>query len=238
MWLINKSAHVSVGQPPKSHQGDCRPGFTGPDCDIITDICLAKDPCENYGVCESKENSFICNCPIHFTGDVCQFSAPIDYVSQYKGDGYIELNQSALINSPNEKEVVIALLFTTKQSNGLLAWYGQNKGETYADQDFLALAIVDGYLEFSFRLNSEEAVIKNIHNRVDDGIRHIVIIKRSGNQASLDLDNFTLHGESRPTERQISHLPGNVFIGMFAWIDTCSAIAVSMFSFHFNLDSN
>lgn len=94
-------------------------------------------------------------------------------------------------------------------------------GEAYANQDFLALAIVDGYLEFSFRLNSEEEVIRST-SRVDDGKRHIVIIKRSGNQASLDLDNFTLHGESRPTERQISHLPGNIFVGMF-----CIANAVN-----------
>lgn len=117
--------------------------------------------------------------------------------------------------------MVVALLFSTKQPSGLLAWYGQNMGEAYANQDFLALAIVDGYLEFSFRLNSEEEVIKST-SRVDDGKRHIVIIKRSGNQASLDLDNFTLHGESRPTERQISHLPGNIFIGMF-----CIANAVN-----------
>lgn len=147
---------------------------------------------------------------------MCQFSSPIEYRSQYKGDGYIELNQSAVVNSPAEFEIVIAFLFSTSQPNGLLAWYGQNKGEAYADQDFLALAVVDGYLEFSFRLNSEEAVIKNIHKRVDDGKRHIVIIKRSGNQASLDLDSFPLQGESRPTERQKSHLPGNIFIGMFA----------------------
>lgn len=213
----DESVHVSIGQPPKSHRGDCRSGYTGPDCDEITDICLAKDPCENYGICEVKENTFVCNCPIHFTGDVCQFSSPIDYTSQYKGNGYIELNQSALINSPAEKDVVIAILFTTTQPNGLLIWYGQNKGEAYADQDFLALAIVDGYLEFSFRLNSEEAIIKNIRNRVDEGKRHIAIIKRSSNQASLDLDSFTLHGESRPTERQISQLPGNIFIGMFVF---------------------
>lgn len=215
-WSINLSVPVSsVGQPPKSHQGDCRPGYTGADCYEITDICLAKDPCENYGICEAKENSYVCNCPIHFTGNVCQFNSPVEYTSQYKGDGYIELNQSALINSPAEKDVVIAFLFSTKQPNGLLAWYGQNKGEAYANQDFLALAVVDGYLEFSFRLNSEEAIIRNSKNRVDDGKRHIVIIKRTGNQATLDLDSVTSTGESRPTEREISHLPGNIFIGMF-----------------------
>lgn len=177
---------------------------------------MANDPCENNGICEPKDNIYICNCPIQYTGDNCQITAPISFSSQFKGHGYIELNQSALVKSPTEKDVLIAILFSTKQPNGLLAWYGQQKRETYADQDFLAVAVVDGYLEFSFRLNSEEAVIKNIHTRVDQGSRHIAIIKRSGNQASLELDTFTLHGESRPTNRDISHLPGNIFIGMFS----------------------
>lgn len=180
----------------------------------MIDICLAHDPCENNGICEARGTSFICNCPIHFTGDVCQHSAPIEFSSQYKGNGYIELNRTSLVKSIDEKDILIAILFSTSEPNGLIVWYGQNKGQSYNGQDFVALALVDGFLEFSFRLNSEEAVIKNVNTRVDDGKRHIAIIKRNGNQASLELDNLSSYGESRPTERQESHLPGNVFIGM------------------------
>lgn len=91
-------------------------------------------------------------------------------------------------------------------------WYGQNKGEAYSGQDFLALALVDGYLEFSFRLNSEESSVKSA-SRVDNNNRHIAIIKRSGNQASLAVDNLSSYGESRPTNQQESFIPGNLFIG-------------------------
>lgn len=106
----------------------------------------------------------------------------------------------------------MALLFSTHEPNGLLAWYGQPKGEVYSGQDFIALAIVDGFLEFSFRLDGEESFIKS-NSRVNDGKRHIVVITRNSHRASLELDNFTVHGESTPGTREHSYLPGNLFIG-------------------------
>lgn len=118
-----------------------------------------------------------------------------------------------MVKSATEKDVLIAVLFSTSHPNGLLLWYGQNKNEQYNGQDFVALAIVEGFLEYSFRLNSEETLIKNVYSRVDDGVRHVAIIKRSGNQASLELDGLSLHGESRPTNKKESFLPGNTFIG-------------------------
>lgn len=131
----------------------------------------------------------------------------------FKGNGYLELNRSAVVKSANENEVLIAVLFSTSQPNGLLIWYGQKKSEQYNGQDFVALAIVEGFLEYAFRLNSEETLIKNVYSRVDDGVRHVAIIKRTGNQASLELDGLSLHGESRPTNKKESYMPGNTFIG-------------------------
>lgn len=58
---------------PNEANAKCRPGFTGPRCETITDICLAQDPCENGGQCQANGTSFVCNCPIHFTGDHCQY---------------------------------------------------------------------------------------------------------------------------------------------------------------------
>jgi len=160
-----------------------------------------------------EENSFICNCPIHYTGDVCQYSAPVEFSTQYKGNGYVELNSSVISPSPISKDVLLAVLFSTTQPNGLLVWYGQNKGETFQGQDFVALALVDGFVEFAYRLNNQEEIIRNQHSRVNDGKRHIAIMKRSGNQGTLELDSIVVHGESRPSDKNESYLPGNLFIG-------------------------
>ncbi|XP_037037177.1 basement membrane-specific heparan sulfate proteoglycan core protein isoform X11 [Bradysia coprophila] len=191
----------------------CRPGYSGPNCDQVQDVCIANDPCENDGVCRPKGDDFQCDCPVGYTGDICQHHSSISLACHMKGNGYIELNRSSIVNGPVQKEILIALLFSTTHPNGLLFWYGQNKQESYNGQDFVALAVVDGYLEYSFRLNSEEAMIKNIQTRVDEGGRHIAIIKRTGNQASLELDGLTSYGESRPTDKLESNLPGHLFLG-------------------------
>ncbi|XP_031635070.1 basement membrane-specific heparan sulfate proteoglycan core protein isoform X6 [Contarinia nasturtii] len=191
----------------------CKPGYSGYNCEIVVDACLAHDPCENNGICESKDNTYVCNCPIHFTGEVCQHSAPIEFSSQYKGNGYIELNSSALVKGSTEKDILLAVLFSTTESNGLLVWYGQNKGVAYDGQDFIALAVVDGFLEFALRLDGEETSVKNDNTRVDDGSRHIAVLQRNGNRATLELDNFSVHGETVKTSRNYTYLPGNIFIG-------------------------
>lgn len=191
----------------------CHPGYSGMNCEEVVNACLAHDPCENNGICESKGNSYICNCPIHFTGDTCQYHIPIDFSSHYKGNGYIELNSSVLVKSPREAEILLAFLFTSTESNGLLAWYGQNKGEAYNGQDFIALAVVDGFLEFAMRLDGEETVVKNINTPVNDGNHHTAALIRSGNHATLELDNFSVYGETKETGQTVSYLPGNIFIG-------------------------
>lgn len=144
----------------------------------------------------------------------------------YKGNGYVELNSTAISPTPSSKDVLLAIMFSTNQPNGLLAWYGQRKGETFQGQDFIALAIVDGFVEFAYRLNNQEAVIKNQKVRVDDGVRHIAVMKRAGNQGILELDRMKDEGESRPTDKNESYLPGNVFIGMLFIISTFSAFLI------------
>lgn len=158
-----------------------------------------------------------------------------------KGNGYIELNRSSIFDGPTKKDILVALLFSTTHPNGLLFWYGQNKQESYNGQDFVALAVVDGYLEYAFRLNSEEAMIKNIQTRVDDGGRHIAIIKRTGNQASMELDGLTSYGESRPTDKLESILPGHLFFGkvfvLFAFalfLSSTNMLIVTERTFHWN----
>lgn len=109
---------------------------------------------------------------------------------------------------------MIAILFSTKEPNGLLAWYGQNKGEPYNGQDYISLAVVDGFLEFAFRLENEEAVIPNPNIRVDDGKRHIAVLTRNGHKGTLEVDNTAVSGEANEGSSPLSHLPGNLFLGM------------------------
>lgn len=123
------------------------------------------------------------------------------------------MDRDSIANNSAQAKTEVAIMFSTKQPNGLIMWYGQNKGQVYNGDDFLALAVVDGFVEYAFRLDGEESFIKFTGTRVDDGIRHIVILKRQDNQASLELDHFTQYGETRPTGKKEMILPGHIFLG-------------------------
>lgn len=193
----------------------CRPGFTGRSCDVITDVCLANEPCENGGICTTlPNNKYTCDCTLGFTGENCQHILNLDIDCHFKGNSYLELDRNTIANASAQLTSGAAVLFSTKNPNGLLLWYGQNKGHMYKGEDFMALAIVDGWLEFAFRLDGEESFIKHMEMRVDTNTRHVAIIKRTGNQASLELDGLTQYGETRPSGKKEMILPGHIFLGM------------------------
>ncbi|KAG5681002.1 hypothetical protein PVAND_010471 [Polypedilum vanderplanki] len=202
---------TTSNEPP---QPQCPQGYTGRRCDIITDICLATQPCENGGICTKlPDNKYQCDCTLGYTGNNCQYMIQIETSAAFKGNGYLELDRKTISNSTSQLASGIALMFSTKSPNGLLFWYGQNKGHPFNGEDFLALAVNDGILEFSFRLDGEESFIRHNGIRVDTNIRHIAILKRNGNQASLELDGLTEYGETRPTIKKQMELPGHVFLG-------------------------
>jgi hypothetical protein len=131
----------------------------------------------------------------------------------YTGNSYLELNHSTISVSENDIKTELAVMFSTKSPNGLIFWYGQPKGQSYDGDDFISLAVVDGLLEFSYRLDGEESFTRNTNTRVDNGARHVAILKRDVNRFSLELDHFTLYGETRPTGKSEMFLPGHLFLG-------------------------
>ncbi|XP_041563042.1 basement membrane-specific heparan sulfate proteoglycan core protein isoform X19 [Drosophila elegans] len=173
----------------------------------------ASDPCENGGSCSEQEAMAVCSCPLGFSGKHCQEHIQLGFNASFRGDGFVELNRTYFNAALEQSYTSMVIVFTTSQPNGLLYWWGQEAGEEYTGQDFIAAAVVDGYVEFSMRLDGEEAVIRNSETRVDNGERHIVIAKRADNTAVLEVERVLHSGETRPTSKKAMKLPGNVFVG-------------------------
>lgn len=46
----------------------CRPGYTGRLCETNINECLSQ-PCKNGGICQDRENTYICSCPQGTAGE-------------------------------------------------------------------------------------------------------------------------------------------------------------------------
>ncbi|XP_017851571.1 basement membrane-specific heparan sulfate proteoglycan core protein isoform X12 [Drosophila busckii] len=173
----------------------------------------ASDPCENGGICNEVDNQPICDCQLGFSGKRCEEHIQIGFNASFRGSGYMELDRNQFSTEVDQKYTTVVVVFSTTKPNGLLLWWGQKAGENFDGQDFIALAVADGMVEFALRLNGEETLIRHSDTPVDDGQRHIVILKRTENTAILEVDRISDFDETRPTKRKEMHLPGNVYIG-------------------------
>lgn len=140
----------------------------------------------------------------------------VSFNASFRGNGYLEVDRSQFSSEIDQQYTSAVVVFSTNKPNGLLLWWGQKSGEEFTGQDFIALAVVDGLVEYALRLDGEEVVIRNVDTPVDDGQRHIVLVKRADNTAILEVDRISDSGETRPTSKKEMHLPGNVFIGEFS----------------------
>ncbi|XP_073779905.1 protocadherin Fat 4 isoform X2 [Danio rerio] len=154
---------------------DCSPGYEGRFCDRIVDHCVSS-PCV-YGNCSSLFTGYSCQCPFGVSGVNCD----------EQSYGFQEL--SYIEYPPLDPQYnFIYLEFATVQQNALLL-YNHGKPST---SDFLALEILSGRLFLSYDLGS--GVIRLETGKIiADGLFHNISVRRSGNMASLEIDNCSVY---------------------------------------------
>lgn len=173
----------------------CKAGYTGRTCETVDDFCSKINPCQNGAECVGLANSYRCNCPKGFAGPNCESGTTFDECATFHGDGWVTLSRERLSHAASNVSEVIRLTFLAKDREGLLFFQGQPQGTDARGQDYLALAMVNGHLEFSYEMGSGPAQILS-EERVDDGQLHTVELRRNGKWGTLKVDNKEVHGES------------------------------------------
>ncbi|XP_065291471.1 basement membrane-specific heparan sulfate proteoglycan core protein isoform X26 [Dermacentor albipictus] len=173
----------------------CKAGYSGRTCENQDDFCLKINPCHNNAECVGLANSYRCNCPKGYKGPNCETETTFDECASFHGDGWVALSRDRLAHTASNVSEVIRLSFLAKDRDGILLFQGQPRGIDAKGQDYLSLALVNGYLEFSYEMGSGPAEIVS-GERVDDGQLHAVELRRTGKWGSLKIDNKEVHGES------------------------------------------
>ncbi|XP_046742518.1 basement membrane-specific heparan sulfate proteoglycan core protein [Diprion similis] len=188
----------------------CEYGYVGRNCENVLKQCELLKPCTNKGICTDLPGGFKCDCLLGFNGLRCEIPVEIASDVAFRGDGWLELERS-LMTHEEEKEV-LGFEISTNKSNGLIMWHGQTPKDLSAD-DFISLAVVDGYVEYQYNLGSGPAVIRVTAQRVDDGERHRIVLKRQGSEGSIELNGE--HTESGASEglQQLLNARGSVYLG-------------------------
>ncbi|KAJ8320450.1 hypothetical protein KUTeg_002037 [Tegillarca granosa] len=160
--------------------------YIGPPCNV--------NPCLNGGVCYPRLNEVDCKCPKKFLGQMCEKRADgliKDAPILFDGTTHLQYANEITTEQNSQRTNRYNIKFRTSQHSGLILY--QN-GRTNLLGDYLALAIVNGKVEFSYNLGKQtEDDLHIIRSavKVDDGQWHRLVAYREEREGSLQVDSET-----------------------------------------------
>ncbi|PRD31962.1 UNVERIFIED_CONTAM: Agrin [Trichonephila clavipes] len=161
--------------------------FTGPPC--VPDIC------KNNGRCIPILEDYRCQCVDGYSGKWCNKSEEIMEMNdnvfnqpvKFDGSNFMQFSDGTRgMKLKKTRENYITITFRTNQEHGLMLW--MNKGPNMRG-DYIAIAIVRGYITLSFNLGKETVpLISKSHFKVNDNNWHTVTVKSTSEPGATELN--------------------------------------------------
>ncbi|XP_078339118.1 agrin-like isoform X9 [Crassostrea virginica] len=172
---------------------DCRKVIIeDPDDKIYRDPC-SDSPCLNNGLCLLDDSlGYRCICPLEKSGSSCHQVAKLTVPAFTGNNSYLQLKQKSKPNDDLMFEIRLKIL----NDDGIVTFASQYPNGT---GDFIAVTVVNGYLEFRYDLGSGMALIRS-KDQLKKNTFHKVLVNRMGRAGQLQVDGSpVLSGESEGT---------------------------------------
>uniref|UniRef100_A0AAR2JID5 Heparan sulfate proteoglycan 2 n=1 Tax=Pygocentrus nattereri TaxID=42514 RepID=A0AAR2JID5_PYGNA len=201
----------------------------------VTNCPTCKDrPCQNSGVChDSVASLYKCSCPRGFTGKACGPDATC--INRPTGTGYDcrchlgkfgnKCMDGTLVTTPLfdgedsyiayppltniHNDLRIDMEFKPMDTDGLMFFSGGKKMKV---EDFVALSMVDGHIEFRYELGTGQAVLRS-QEPVSVGQWHRVAAERVNKDGSLKVDHTKEIRRSSPGKAQGLNIHTPMYLG-------------------------
>ncbi|KAJ8369771.1 hypothetical protein SKAU_G00097990 [Synaphobranchus kaupii] len=185
----------------------CARGYTGSNCEHQSSLHCHPDACGADATCINRQSGlgYDCRCHLGKSGNKC-IEGTLVTTPVFDGeDSFIAY--PPLTNIHNDLRVEME--FKPLDQDGLMFFSGGKKMKV---EDFVALSMVDGYVEFRYELGTGMAILRS-QEPVTLGQWHRVVAERLNRDGSLKVDQAREVRRSSPGKAQGLNIHTPMYLG-------------------------
>ncbi|CAN9515659.1 unnamed protein product [Ophioblennius macclurei] len=185
----------------------CPRGFTGSNCQHHSSLHCHSEACGPDATCVSRQSGlgYDCRCHLGKFGNKCM-EGELVTTPLFDGDeSYIAYPPLTNIHD----DLRVELEFKPLERDGLMFFCGGKKMKV---EDFVAISMVDGHVEFRYELGTGQAILLS-PEPVSLGQWHRVVAERNKKAGHLKVDHGTVERKTSPGKAQGLNIHTPMYLG-------------------------
>ncbi|XP_036068750.1 basement membrane-specific heparan sulfate proteoglycan core protein isoform X6 [Oryzias melastigma] len=185
----------------------CPSGFTGSNCQHLSSLHCHLGACGPDATCINRANGlgYDCRCHLGKSGDKCMDGKLVTTPLFDGTESYIAYPPLTNIHD----DLRIELEFKPLEKNGLMFFSGGKKMKV---EDFVAISMVEGHVEFRYELGTGQAVLHS-PEKLSLGIWHKVVAERNKRAGYLKVNQGPVERRTSPGKAQGLNIHTPMYLG-------------------------